>query len=299
MEGDESFVALVHHDGMIRYKTREGVKFTDKSSTNVFMTSRTTLLDMQRSIIRKFGLDGRKRVSIYYQIQIFIVAQGVKYGCFSVEEDNDLQILFHCRRQFPEVRTTELFVDIADPLASSGVSAPNPRPVNVGGVSSSRIQCDTDVLQVASPSFDFNLQAEAATRGNELGDSRSFGELGVAMAATPQSISPPTFEGVPDPDPHVGEALRPDNSDEESEFIEEDNDDEASPVAPPQGGGTPNMVVNHEKVTVHGFAASGGGITPKISTNHSQQGFLVPSGINVSNSERQPVTGSLSMSNPN
>ncbi|MED6167778.1 hypothetical protein PIB30_006059 [Stylosanthes scabra] len=61
MEGDESFLALVHHDGKIRYKTREGVKFTDKSPTNVFITPRTTLLDLQLSIIRKLGLDGRKR----------------------------------------------------------------------------------------------------------------------------------------------------------------------------------------------------------------------------------------------
>ncbi|MED6223148.1 hypothetical protein PIB30_071194 [Stylosanthes scabra] len=81
----------------------------------------------------KLGLDGRKRVIIYHRIPISIVAQGVKYGCLAVEGDDDLQILFHCRRQFSEVRTTKLFVEIADPLASSGAFAPNPRPVNVGG----------------------------------------------------------------------------------------------------------------------------------------------------------------------
>ncbi|MED6129725.1 hypothetical protein PIB30_110710, partial [Stylosanthes scabra] len=102
MESDESFVALVHHEGKIRYKTREGVKFTDKSPANVFMTTRTTLVDLQGSIIRKLGLDGRKRVKIYYRIPISVVARGVKYGCLAVEGDDDLQILFHCRRQFPE-----------------------------------------------------------------------------------------------------------------------------------------------------------------------------------------------------
>ncbi|MED6212329.1 hypothetical protein PIB30_082261 [Stylosanthes scabra] len=103
MEGDESFLALVHYDGMIRYKTRENVKFTDKSPTNVFITSRTTLLNLQCSIIRKLGLDGKKRMSmIYYRIPISVVAQGVKYGCFAIEGDDDLQILFHCRRQFLE-----------------------------------------------------------------------------------------------------------------------------------------------------------------------------------------------------
>ncbi|MED6220106.1 hypothetical protein PIB30_041732 [Stylosanthes scabra] len=181
-------------------KIREGVKFTDKSPTNVFMTSRTILLDLQRNIVTKFGLDGRKE------------------ACDHILSDSDLCHGSECE------------------LASSGGSAPNPRPVNVGGASGSRNQREIDVPQVASPPFDFNLQVEAAMEGNELGDSRSFGELGFAMAATPQPVSPPAFEGVPDPDPHVGEALRPDDSDEELEFIEGDSDDEACPVPAPQGG---------------------------------------------------------------
>ncbi|MED6212858.1 hypothetical protein PIB30_087458 [Stylosanthes scabra] len=218
MESDESFVALVYRDDRIRYKTREGVKFTDKSPDNIFMTTRTILVDLQGSIIRKLGLDGRKRVKIYYRIPISVVARGVKYGCLAVEGDDDLQILFHCRRQFPEARTTELFVKIADSLESSGGSAPIPRPVNVGEASGSRNQ--RVVSLVASSSFDFNLQAEMATGKNELGDSRSFGELGVAVAATPQPVSPPAFEGVPVPDPQVVEALRADDSDAEPEFIE-------------------------------------------------------------------------------
>ncbi|MED6121797.1 hypothetical protein PIB30_033518 [Stylosanthes scabra] len=189
MEGDESFLALVHHNGKIRYKTRDGVKFTDKSPTNVFITPRTTLLDLQRSIIRKLGLDGRKRVSmIYYRIPISVVSRGVKYGCFAVEGDNDLQILFHCRRQFSEVRTTELFVEIVDPIASSGGSAPNPRPVNVGGASGSRNQRCPDDCQVASPSFNFNLQHGPATGEDERGESHSIVGLGVAAAEITQQL---------------------------------------------------------------------------------------------------------------
>ncbi|MED6220785.1 hypothetical protein PIB30_048187 [Stylosanthes scabra] len=89
----------------------------------------------------------------------------MKYGCLAVKGKDDLQILFHCPRQFP-------------------------KPVNVAGASSTKNQRELDVPQIVSSSFDFNLQdfnlqAEAATGGNELGDSRSFGELGVAMAATP------------------------------------------------------------------------------------------------------------------
>ncbi|MED6187466.1 hypothetical protein PIB30_076782 [Stylosanthes scabra] len=187
MEGDESFVALIYHDGKIKYKSREGVKFTDKSPSNIFLTSRTTLSELQRIIIRKLGLDSRKRVRIYYRIPIFVVVQGVK--------------------QFPEVRTTELFVEVADSLASSGGSATNPRPVNAG--------------------------AEAATGGTELGDYRRFA-VPEPDGAIPPSVSLPAFEGVPEPDPHVGEALRPDDSDVEPEFIEEDSDDETGPAPPPQ-----------------------------------------------------------------
>ncbi|MED6227645.1 hypothetical protein PIB30_115778, partial [Stylosanthes scabra] len=75
-----------------------------------------------------------------------------------------------------------------------------------------------------------------ATGANELGDPRSFGEVGVAVAATLQPVSPPAFEGVPAPDPQVVEALRADDSDAEPEFIEGESDDEAGPVPPPQGG---------------------------------------------------------------
>ncbi|MED6151199.1 hypothetical protein PIB30_080188 [Stylosanthes scabra] len=188
MEGDESFVALVHHHGKIKRKSREGVKFNDKSPSNIFLTSRTTLSKLQRIIIRKLGLDSRQRVRIYYRISIFVVAQGVKYGCLAIEGDDDLQIVFHCRRQFPEV---------------------------------------------ASPSFDFNLQPEAAIGGTELGDYSRFGVL-EPDGAIPPPVSLPAFEGVPEPDPQVEEALRADDSDVEPEFIEEDSDDETGPAPPPQ-----------------------------------------------------------------
>ncbi|MED6151585.1 hypothetical protein PIB30_083855, partial [Stylosanthes scabra] len=119
-----------------------------------------------------------------------------------------------------------------------GVPCPTHGPLLLGGASGSKNQREPDVRQVASPSFDFNLQAEAATEGNELGDSRSFGELGVAIVVTPQPLSPQAFQGVPDPDPHVGEALRPDDSVDEPQFIEGDSDDDGGPVLPqpPQGG---------------------------------------------------------------
>ncbi|MED6117474.1 hypothetical protein PIB30_110290, partial [Stylosanthes scabra] len=84
---------------------------------------------------------------------------------------------------FPEVRTTELFVEIVDLLASSGSSAPNPLSLNVGGPSCYGVSHETDMRQVASLSSDINLQAEAAGGGHDVGDSCSFGELAAAMAA--------------------------------------------------------------------------------------------------------------------
>ncbi|MED6178249.1 hypothetical protein PIB30_105740, partial [Stylosanthes scabra] len=79
--------------------------------------------------------------------------------------------------QFPEVRTKELFAEIADSLASFEGFAPNPCSVNVEGASGSRNEREIGVPQFSFPSFDFNLQVEAATGANELGESRSFGSL--------------------------------------------------------------------------------------------------------------------------
>ncbi|MED6135970.1 hypothetical protein PIB30_051673 [Stylosanthes scabra] len=85
-----------------------------------------------------------------------------------------------------------------------------------------RNQREPDVRLVASPSFYFNLQAKATTGEDELGDSHSFAEFGVAIAATSQSLAPQAFQVVPDPDPQVNEALRPHDSDDEPQFIKED-----------------------------------------------------------------------------
>ncbi|MED6193138.1 hypothetical protein PIB30_016232 [Stylosanthes scabra] len=104
MAEEDSFLPLVRHDGEVKHSSREGVKFTSKNLTNVFITPRTRLSDLQRSIQRKICSNGRKRLGmIYYRIPISVVAQGVMYGSFAIEADKDLQVLFHCRRQFLEV----------------------------------------------------------------------------------------------------------------------------------------------------------------------------------------------------
>ncbi|MED6163977.1 hypothetical protein PIB30_085172 [Stylosanthes scabra] len=132
VSGRGSFLALVHHNGKIRRRTRESVKFKSECPTNVFITERTSFGDLQTNIICKLGLDARKRVrNIYYRVPVAVVSSGVKYDCFSVNTDEDLQVLFHYRQQYPEVRTTELYVEIDDVGASSGGSNPPPPPAHV------------------------------------------------------------------------------------------------------------------------------------------------------------------------
>ncbi|MED6178812.1 hypothetical protein PIB30_111123, partial [Stylosanthes scabra] len=265
------------------------------------MTSRTTLSELQHVIIRKLGVDDRKRVRIYYRIPISVVAQGVKYGCLAIEGDDDLQIVFHCRRQFPEVRTTELFVEVADLLASSGGSAPHPRPVNAGGPSGSRHQAEIDAPQVASPSFDFNLQPEAATGGTEPGDYSRFG-VPVPDGAILPPVSPPAFEGVPEPDPQVEEALRADDSEVEPEFIEEDSDDETGPAPPPQrdtsSSGTQQYPRHLSNLNLDALSGPGRGASGS-SSGQASQGSSTPAEFVVGQSFHTKEEAVLSMKNYN
>ncbi|MED6132814.1 hypothetical protein PIB30_022457 [Stylosanthes scabra] len=226
MAEEDSFLALVHHDGEIKHSSREGVKFTSKNPTNVFITPRTRLLDLQRNIQRKICSNGKKRIGmIYYRIPISIVAQGVMYGSFAIQVDEDLQVLFHCRSRFPEVRTTELFVEILAPLASSGGSAPGQHSTNVAGPSRRAIQAEPEAQLIASPTFRIYNEAEADNLVTDLGDTGT---------GASQALCAPPVQRVPDPG--VVEALRADDSDDEPPFIEGDSDDDNGPIPNQQGG---------------------------------------------------------------
>ncbi|MED6163866.1 hypothetical protein PIB30_084140 [Stylosanthes scabra] len=171
MADEDSFLALVHHDGEIKHSSREGVKFTSKNPTNVFITPRTRLSDLQRNIQRRICCNGRKRLGmIYYRIPISVVAQGVMYGSFAIQADENLQVLFHCRSQFLEVRTTELFVEMLAPLASSGGSAPGQHSSNVSGLSRRAIQAEPEAQLVTFPTFGIYNEAEAGDLVANLGD---------------------------------------------------------------------------------------------------------------------------------
>ncbi|MED6148254.1 hypothetical protein PIB30_051388 [Stylosanthes scabra] len=121
---------------------------------------------------------------IYYRLPISVVAHGERYGCFAIKVDDDLQVLFHCRKQFPELLATELFVEMR--------------------------------IRIHIPQM---LQGRLALRSSMIQRRiRSFGELAVAIAAAPYLVSVLVVER--DPESLVEEALRANDSDNESEFIE-------------------------------------------------------------------------------
>ncbi|XP_016185230.1 uncharacterized protein LOC107626854 [Arachis ipaensis] len=138
MEGEESFVALVHCSGKIQKSKRHGVKFTDREPLSIFIRSSSTLAEIKLSILRKLGTYGTKWVKkLFYKIPIAVDSTSVRYETFVIGSDEDLQVLFHCRRSFLEVRVPELLAKLEDGVDSSGASAPNPQSTTAGGASTS------------------------------------------------------------------------------------------------------------------------------------------------------------------
>ncbi|RYR67544.1 hypothetical protein Ahy_A03g013939 isoform C [Arachis hypogaea] len=158
MASEESFVVLVHHRGSVNRKTRSGVKFTDKNPLCIVITSTTSYDDLVSAVLMKLGLDGAKRVKkFFYRIPVTVLQNTVKYDCFTINNDVDLQVMFLCRRQFPEVSGSNRNTNtIANPAGSSS------RPA----VASSSVPVYEPVVQhVASPSFAVDLNG---TEGDEV-----------------------------------------------------------------------------------------------------------------------------------
>ncbi|RYQ87811.1 hypothetical protein Ahy_B09g095354 [Arachis hypogaea] len=165
MASEESFVVLVHR-GSIKRKTRSGVKFTDKDPLCIVVNPTTSYDDLVRSVLMKLGLEGAKRVKkFFYRIPVTILHDTVKYDCLTIGSDEDLQVMFLCRRQFPEVRTPELLAKLIDVVSSSGGSNRNTTNVATAAGSSSRAAVASSsvpvyepaVQLVASPSFAVDL----------------------------------------------------------------------------------------------------------------------------------------------
>ncbi|XP_016168803.1 uncharacterized protein LOC107611381 [Arachis ipaensis] len=155
---EESFLVLVHCSGKIQRSKKSGVKFTDREPLSVFISSSSTLSDLKNSILQKFGVFGSKWVKkLFYKISIAVVSTGIKYDTFVLAADEDIRVLFHCVRSFPEVRIHELFAKLEVGVDSSGASAPVHSSTAAGGASSSMPAVRSSVLLVASPSFAADL----------------------------------------------------------------------------------------------------------------------------------------------
>ncbi|XP_015969614.1 uncharacterized protein LOC107493051 [Arachis duranensis] len=200
MDGDDSFVALVHCSGKIQKSKRHGVKFTDRELVSIFIRSSSTLAEIKLSILRKLGTCGTKLVKkFFYKILITVVSTGVRYETFVIGSDEDLQVLFHCRRSFPEVRIPELFAKLEDRVDSSGASAPDPQSTTVGGVSTLMPVVAVAVL-IPEPE-----------------------RAGVVHVSVPHCVPEVEFEARPD---RVENALCDDDFDEEPVDIGGDSDDD-------------------------------------------------------------------------
>ncbi|MED6200729.1 hypothetical protein PIB30_088147 [Stylosanthes scabra] len=177
--------------GKIKKNLRVGIRFSSTELISVFVHSSTTHVELQNTILQKIGVAGSKRVAkLFYRAPVSVVSEHVKYGSFVVQSDTDLEVIFHCWRDFTEVRITKLYAKLEDVVASSGGFNPNP--------TSNQIGCD-------------------------LGDNRTFGELVAAVANSPRNV--PRGAHISEPKA-IEEALGDDENDEEPEFIAGDSDND-------------------------------------------------------------------------
>ncbi|RYR10625.1 hypothetical protein Ahy_B05g079079 isoform C [Arachis hypogaea] len=182
MATEDSFLVLVHNKGMIKRKTRSEKKFTDKDLLSVFIRPFMSLVNFQNIVPQKLGTHGMKRIEkLYYRIPISVVRDRLKYNSFVIGSDEDLQVLFHCRRQFPKVRIPELLAKLVDVVSSSGESSRN-HPSLPTVAASSSTPGDEDDVEPASIADDSD---------DDLGRSIPVGASGASSLGTQQY--PPHF----------------------------------------------------------------------------------------------------------
>ncbi|RYR67452.1 hypothetical protein Ahy_A03g013823 [Arachis hypogaea] len=127
MASEDSFLVLVHYKGSIQKKIRSRIKFTDKDP--------------------------------------LILRDDVKYDSFIIGSDEDLEFLFHCHYQIPEVKTLEMLAKFVDVVSSSGGLNWNPQAPAMAAYSNSRPSGASSSLHVivakatlfVSPSFPADL----------------------------------------------------------------------------------------------------------------------------------------------
>ncbi|RYQ87300.1 hypothetical protein Ahy_B09g094779 [Arachis hypogaea] len=200
MASEESFVVLVHHRGTIKRKIRSSVKFTDKDPLSIFVRPTMSYVDLGNSVLQRLGLQGVKRVKkFFYRIPISVLKEIVKYDCFTIGSDEDLQ-LWGSNRNTPTVGT---------------VAGSSSRPA---GASSSVPVYEPPVQRVASPSFAVDLNYSGG------------GEVGVGDFV-PTSLQCAAPVGL-------GDAMLddPDDDDVEPDIIADDSGDDIGVSEPTEAG---------------------------------------------------------------
>ncbi|XP_015972371.1 uncharacterized protein LOC107495721 [Arachis duranensis] len=166
---EESFLVLVHYFGKNQRSKKYSVKFTDREPLSVFINSSSTLSDVKNSILQKFGVFGSKWVKkLFYKIPTAVVSTSVKYDTFVIAADEDIRVLFHCVRSFPDVRIHELYAKLEVGVDSFGTSALVYSSTTADGASSSMPAAGPSVPQVASPSFAADLDRAEAVASIQL-----------------------------------------------------------------------------------------------------------------------------------
>ncbi|RYR08886.1 hypothetical protein Ahy_B05g076746 isoform B [Arachis hypogaea] len=211
---EESFAVLVHHRGSIKRKTRSGVKFTNKNPLYIVVNRTTSYDDLVRSVLMKLGLEGAKRDT-------------VKYDCLTIGSDEDLQVMFLCRRQFPEVRTPELLAKLVDVVSSSGGSNRNTTNVATAAGSSSMAAVASSSVPVYEPAAQLVASPSFAVDLND----------GVRDEVGSFDVLPNALHGVPPVGVGDGELGDPDEDDVEPETIDDDSGDEVVAAGPALAGG--------------------------------------------------------------
>ncbi|XP_015934903.1 uncharacterized protein LOC107460988 [Arachis duranensis] len=174
-------------------------------------------------MLQKLGVFGSKFVKkIFYKIPIAVVSSGVMYDTFVLTADEDIRVLFHCVRSFPEVRIHELYAKLEVTLDSSGASAPVHSSTAAGSASCSAPAIRPSVPQVGSPSFAADLVQTEAVRTVP---SPNQGVLQQAFQGESYRATDDELQGFGEPD-RVENAMRDDDSDQEPVNIFGDSDDD-------------------------------------------------------------------------
>ncbi|RYR30900.1 hypothetical protein Ahy_B01g055688 [Arachis hypogaea] len=208
MANEESFVVLVQYRWSIKKKIRSGIKFTDKDPLSIFLKPSTSFNEFLNSIIQKLGLQGMKRVEkLFYRIPISVLRDDVKYDSLVIGSDEDLEVLFHCRRQFPEVRTPELLAKLVDVISSSSGSNRNSQAVATAACSTSRPSGASSSMPVIAPEAMLVVSPSFAVDLNRSGN----GAVGIVDTA-PVSLHWFAPDGVDD-------VLRDDDEDDDCNWV--------------------------------------------------------------------------------